>query len=87
MNQPATQDSIDQMHVVQDIKKMVTVDRLLSLADVEIIVDMKKTTIYRLVKIGKFPLQHPVITHKWILSEVLEWIKTGKVVDRDKAIT
>ena len=65
------------MQVVHSARPVVPRDRLLRLADVEAATGCKKSTIYKLMKEGKFP--HCVrITARmaaWPESAVLQWVQ------------
>jgi prophage regulatory protein len=53
-----------------------TRERFLSLKEVEYVTSLKKSTIYMLIKRGKFPGQNPVTERRraWLASEVEAWI-------------
>lgn len=53
--------------------------RLLSLKDVSSMTSLSKSTIYRLLRMGRFPAQKQITVGRvaWLASEVDEWINTG----------
>lgn len=65
------------MHVVHSTRPVVPRDRLLRLADVEAATGCKKSTIYKLMKEGKFPRCVCVTTRMvaWPESAVLSWVQ------------
>lgn len=65
------------MHVVHSARPVVPRDRLLRLADVEAVAGCKKSTIYKLMKEGKFPRCVYVTsrTVAWPESAVLTWVQ------------
>jgi prophage regulatory protein len=65
------------MHVVHSARPVVPRDRLLRLADVESATGCKKSTIYKLMKEGKFPRCVSVTSRMvaWPESAVLGWVQ------------
>lgn len=55
-------------------------DRLLRISEVEQIVQLGKSTIYRLIKKGKFPkpLKVEGRASKWSYNELMQWIEELK---------
>ena len=50
-------------------------DRLLRLKDVESLVNLKKTTIYKLIRLGKFPNYTKIVgSSRWSERKIMEWI-------------
>lgn len=65
------------MQLVHEARPAVRRDRLLRLADVEEVTGCKKSTIYLLMKQGKFP-RSVAITNRmtaWPESAVLQWVQ------------
>jgi prophage regulatory protein len=62
--------------------------RMLRLAQVMDRTELRKTTIYKLQKLGHFPKSVPLTGHsvRWVESEVEEWLASRKRA-RDTAIT
>lgn len=55
--------------------------RLLKLRQVEEMVNLKKTTIYKLMKQGQFPLRLKAPgsgASRWLYSEIFEWLQNLK---------
>ncbi len=65
------------VHLVHSSKPVVPRDRLLRLAEVESLVGAKRSTIYQLMKEGKFPKQISVSRRfaAWPESAVLQWVQ------------
>ncbi|MDH0362528.1 AlpA family phage regulatory protein [Comamonas aquatica] len=65
------------MHVVHSTRPVVPRDRLLRLADVEATTGCKKSTIYKLMKEGKFPRCIYVTGRMvaWPETAVLSWVQ------------
>lgn len=65
------------MHLVHSAKPVVPRDRLLRLAEVESLSGAKRSTIYQLMKEGKFPRQITVSRRfaAWPESAVLQWVQ------------
>ena len=65
------------MQVVHSARPVVPRDRLLRLADVEAATGCKKSTIYKLMKEGKFPRCVSVTARMvaWPESAVLTWVQ------------
>lgn len=65
------------MHVVHSARPVVPRDRLLRLGDVETATGCKKSTIYKLMKEGKFPRCVYVTSRAvaWPESAVLTWVQ------------
>jgi prophage regulatory protein len=65
------------MQVVHTAKPVVLRDRLLRLPDVEVISGCKKSTIYKLMKEGKFPpcVRITARMAAWPESAVLAWVQ------------
>lgn len=65
------------MQVVHTAKPIVPRDRLLRLPDVEAATGCKKSTIYKLMKEGKFPLCVRITARMaaWPESAVLAWVQ------------
>lgn len=65
------------VHLVHSAKPVVPRDRLLRLAEVESMVGAKRSTIYQLMKEGKFPKQITVSRRfaAWPESAVLQWVQ------------
>lgn len=65
------------VHLVHSAKPVVPRDRLLRLAEVESLVGAKRSTIYQLMKEGKFPKQITVSRRfaAWPESAVLQWVQ------------
>lgn len=65
------------MQVVHSARPVVPRDRLLRLADVEAVTGCKKSTVYKLMKEGRFPACIRVTTRMvaWPESAVLTWVQ------------
>ena len=65
------------MQVVHTVKPVVPRDRLLRLPDVEATTGCKKSTIYKLMKEGKFPSCVRITARMaaWPESAVLQWVQ------------
>lgn len=65
------------MQVVHSVKPVIPRDRLLRLPEVETITGCKKSTIYKLMKEGKFPACRRITTRMaaWPESAVLTWVQ------------
>lgn len=65
------------MHVVHTARPVVPRDRLLRLPDVEAATGCKKSTIYKLMKEGKFPRCVYVTSRcvAWPETAVLSWVQ------------
>lgn len=65
------------VHLVHSAKPVVPRDRLLRIAEVEGVVGAKRSTIYQLMKEGKFPKQITVSRRfaAWPESAVLQWVQ------------
>ena len=66
------------IHLVHSVKPVTPRDRLLRLPEVEAVTGMKKTTIYALMRDGKFP-NRLCITRRmsaWPESAVLQWVQS-----------
>lgn len=65
------------MQVVHAARPVVPRDRLLRLADVEAVTGCKKSTVYKLMKEGRFPACIRVTTRMvaWSESAVLTWVQ------------
>jgi prophage regulatory protein len=65
------------MHLVSETRPQVKRDRLLKLPEVEHLVALKKSTIYNLVKQGKFPrcVQQGPRSVAWKEADVLQWVQ------------
>lgn len=53
------------------------IDRNLHIDEVEFLVGFKRTKIYRLLKLGKFPAQHPSGGGLWPASAIDRYIRDG----------
>lgn len=65
------------IHLVHSARPVVPRDRLLRLAEVESMVGAKRSTIYQLMKEGKFPKQITISRRfaAWPESAVLQWVQ------------
>ena len=65
------------MQVVHTTKPVIPRDRLLRLPDVEAVTGCKKSTIYKLMKEGNFPLRVRITPRMaaWPESAVLTWVQ------------
>lgn len=65
------------MHVVHSTRPVVPRDRLLRLSDVEAATGCKKSTIYKLMKEGKFPACVRITSRMvaWPETAVLTWVQ------------
>lgn len=55
--------------------------RLLPIRQVEKMVSLKKSTIYKLMKLQKFPLNYKVPgsgASRWLYSEIVDWLQNLK---------
>ena len=64
-------------HLVHSTKPVVPRDRLLRLPEVEAMTGCKKSTIYRLMKEGKFPACRRITARMacWSEAAVLQWVQ------------
>lgn len=65
------------MQVVHSARPVVPRDRFLRLAEVEAVAGCKKSTIYKLIKAGKFPAGVRITSRMvvWPESAVLTWVQ------------
>lgn len=65
------------LHVATETRPPVKRDRLLRLADVEALTGCKKSTIYNLMRAGKFvkPVRISARCTTWPESAVLQWVQ------------
>ncbi|WP_161124301.1 helix-turn-helix transcriptional regulator [Malikia spinosa] len=76
--EPATTTQAPTIHLAHSAKPVTPRDRLLRLPEVESITGMKKTSIYALMREGKFP-QRICISRRmsaWSEVAVLQWVQT-----------
>ncbi len=76
------------MQLVQETRPQVRRDRLLRLPEVEAASGLKKSTVYLLMKRGKFPRCVRVTPRcvAWPESKVLQWVQ-DRITDADRQAT
>jgi prophage regulatory protein len=62
---------------------MVTTDRFINKAERKKITGFSDSTSYRMEKKGTFPKRRQISPNRvaWLLSEVMDWVKSREVVD------
>ena len=65
------------LHLAHSTRPVIPRDRLLRLPDVETMTGLRKSSIYTLIKEGKFPKQITVTRRMsaWAESAVLQWVQ------------
>lgn len=65
------------LHLAHSTRHVIPRDRLLRLPDVEAMTGLRKSSIYTLIKDGKFPKQITVTRRMsaWAESAVLQWVQ------------
>lgn len=65
------------MHLATETRPLVKRDKLLRLADVEALTGCKKSTLYNLMRAGKFvqPVRISARCTAWPESAVLQWVQ------------
>ncbi|MCW5632436.1 MAG: AlpA family transcriptional regulator [Rubrivivax sp.] len=74
------------MNLVPDVRQPVQRDRLLRLPQVEELTGLKKSTLYRMAREGRFvkPVQVTPRVSAWPESRVLEWVQ-GRIAAAEAA--
>lgn len=75
-NKPTTMPA-PALHLAHSTRPVIPRDKLLRLPDVESITGLKKSSIYAMERVGKFP-KHIAVTRRmsaWPESAVLQWVQ------------
>ena len=77
MQPHATPQGVPGLHLAHSTKPVTPRDRFLRLPDVEAVTGCKKSTIYKLMKEGKFPSCVRITARMaaWPESAVLQWVQ------------
>ena len=89
MQPHATPHGVPGLHLAHTTKPVIPRDRLLRLPDVETATGCKKSTIYKLMKDGKFPpcVRITARMSAWPETAVLQWVQDRITQSAAQALT